>query len=131
VGDILAGDRGPVEEYRALYNRQARDADANTIETAIRQAFGHSKTPDLLQSVSCHESVCKVLVRWAPERARDYILATRWLAPGTAWPPGQPGFESSLAITGVSETDRDGTRLVELYLKRRSRAAGPTPAHPH
>lgn len=130
-GDILEGDRGPVEEYRALYARQARDSDATTIEEAIRTAFSHSKTPDLMQSVSCHESICKVLIRWAPERARDYILAARWLAPGAAWPPGTPGFESSLAITTVSDTDRDGTRLVELYVKRRSPTAPPPSAHAH
>lgn len=130
-GDILAGDRGPVDAYRALYGRQARDSEATTIEDAIRTAFSHAKTPDLMQSVSCHEAICKVLIRWSPERARDYLLATRWLAPGTAWPPGTPGFETRFAITTVSDTDADGTRLVELYLKRRSASAAQPASHGH
>ena len=32
--DLLAGQRGPVEEYQALYNRQARDAAVKTSRSA-------------------------------------------------------------------------------------------------
>lgn len=130
VGDILEGDRGPVEEYQRLYDSQARDSEASDVEAAIRAAFSHSDTPDLMRSVSCHESICKVLIGWSPDRANDYIKATRWLALGKAWPPGQTGFDIHVAITSASGTDRDGARLVELYLKRKPRGEE-LPSHPH
>lgn len=117
--DILAGSRGPIDEYRGLYNQQTRDAAATDVENGIRQAFTHSSLPDLLHSASCHESVCKLLIRWTPDRAREYIKAVRWLALGTAWPPGLPGFHSQIAFANGSETDRDGMRFVELFLMRR------------
>ena len=130
-GDILAGDRGPVAEYRAQYEREARDAKATDVENAVRTAFGHSKRPDLLHSTSCHENICRVLIRWSPDRANDYIQSVRWLALGTSWPPGQPGFDSRLAIASGSESDKDGMRIVELYLKRRPPELARQPAEPH
>ncbi|HET8937678.1 MAG TPA: hypothetical protein VFN67_29745 [Polyangiales bacterium] len=130
-GDMLAGQRGPVEEYQALYDRQARDSAATEVEGAIGAAFKHSTRPDLLHSASCHESVCKVLIRWSPDRTRDYLQSMRWLALGTPWPPGQPGFDSQIAYTGASENDKDGGRLVEVYLKRMPPAAAKPAAHSH
>jgi hypothetical protein len=130
-GDLLAGSKGPVDEWQALYDRQARDSASTDIETNIRQNFTRSSRPDLLHSVSCREGVCKMLIRWAPDRAQDYIKSMRWLALGTAWPPGQPGFESQVAYRGASENDKDGNRLVEIYLKRRSPTASRNPSHPH
>lgn len=130
-GDILAGDRGPVAEYRAQYEREARDAKATDVEGAVRTAFGHSKRPDLLHSTSCHENICRVLIRWSPDRANDYIQSVRWLALGTSWPPGQPGFDSRVAIASGSESDKDGSRIVELYLKRRPPELARQPTHPH
>jgi hypothetical protein len=127
----LAGDRGPVGEYRAQYEREARDSKATDVEGAVRNAFGHSKTPDLLHSASCHESVCRVLIRWSPERASDYIASVRWLALGTSWPPGQPGFDSHVALASGSESAKDGSRIVELYLKRRPPELAKQPSHPH
>lgn len=121
--DFMPGERGPKEEYQALYDRSARDAAAHEVESAIKSAFGKSTTPDLLHSASCHEQVCKVLIRWTPERMRDYVASMRGLALGMAWPPGQPGFESQIAITTASQKDQDGGRLVELLLKRRSPSA--------
>jgi hypothetical protein len=129
-GDILAGDRGPVAEYRAQYEREARDSKATDVEGAVRTAFGHSKRPDLLHSTSCHENICRVLIRWSPDRAHDYIQSVRWLALGTSWPPGQPGFDSKVAIASGSESDKEGSRIVELYLKRRPAELARQPAEP-
>jgi hypothetical protein len=125
--DFLPGERGPIQEYQALYDRSTRDSAAHQVEDTIKSAFGKSSTPDLLHSMSCREQVCKVLIRWTPERMRDYVVSMRGLALGMAWPPGQPGFESQIAITTASQKDKDGGRLVELLLKRRSvTAAKPT-----
>lgn len=130
-GDMLAGQKGPVEEYQALYDRQARDGAATEVEGAIGLAFKKSSRPDLLHSASCHESVCKVLVRWSPDRTRDYLQSMRWLALGTPWPPGQPGFDSQIAYTGASQNDKDGSRLVEVYLKRNPPGSPKPAAHAH
>lgn len=121
--DFLPGERGPVQEYQALYDRSTRDSVAHVVEGSIRSAFGKSTTPDLLHSTSCREQVCKVLIRWSPERMRDYVASMRGLALGMAWPPGQPGFESQIALTTASQKDKDGGRLVELLIKRRSASA--------
>jgi hypothetical protein len=118
-GDILAVSKGPIDEYREMYGKQARDAVATEVENGIRQSFTHSSLPDLLHSASCHEGVCKLLIRWSPERAKEYIKAMRWLALGAPYPPGLPGFHSQIAFTSGSEADRDGMRFVELYLMRR------------
>jgi hypothetical protein len=124
--DFMPGERGPIQEYQALYDRSTRDSAAHTVESAIQSAFGKSTSPDLLHSTSCREQVCKVLIRWTPERMRDYVASMRGLALGMAWPPGQPGFESQIAIATASQKDKDGGRLVELLIKRRS----PTAAKP-
>lgn len=124
--DFMPGERGPIQEYQALYDRSTRDSAAHTVESTIQTAFGKSTSPDLLHSTSCREQVCKVLIRWSPERMRDYVSAMRGLALGMAWPPGQPGFESQIAIATASQKDKDGGRLVELLIKRRS----PTAAKP-
>ena len=126
TNDFMPGERGPIQEYQALYDRSTRDSAAHEVEGSIKSAFGKSTTPDLLHSTSCREQVCKVLIRWTPERMRDYVVAMRGLALGMAWPPGQPGFESQIAITTASQKDKDGGRLVELLIKRRS----PTAAKP-
>ena len=125
--DFLPGERGPVDDYQALYDRSARDAAAHEIESSIKTAFSKSSRPDLLHSSSCREHVCKVLIRWSPDRMRDYVASMRGLALGMAWPPGQAGFESQIAITTASQKDKDGGRLVELLIKRRAAgAAKPT-----
>jgi len=123
ANDFMPGERGPIQEYQALYDRSTRDSAAHEVEGAIKSAFGKSTTPDLLHSTSCREQVCKVLIRWTPERMRDYVMSMRGLALGMAWPPGQPGFESQIAITTASQKDKDGGRLVELLIKRRSPTA--------
>jgi hypothetical protein len=123
----MPGERGPIQEYQALYDRSTRDSAAHEVEGAIKTAFGKSTQTDLLHSMSCREQVCKVLIRWSPERMRDYIVSMRGLALGMAWPPGQAGFESQIAITTASQKDQNGGRMVELLLKRRSpSAAKPT-----
>ena len=128
-GDLLEGRKGPVDEWQTLYESQTRDAASTEIEVGIRNSFiSHSTRPDLLHSASCREGMCKLLIRWAPDRARDYIQGMRWLALGSPWPPGQTGFESRVAYTAASAPDQDGVRLVEVYLKRRSPSA-PEPSH--
>ncbi|HTU62906.1 MAG TPA: hypothetical protein VMF89_30810 [Polyangiales bacterium] len=119
-GDLLAGSKGPIDEYRDMYNQQARDNAATEVENGIRQAFTRSSLPDLLHSTSCHEQVCKLLIRWSPDRAKEYIKAMRGLALGASYPPGLPGFHSQIAFTSGSEPDRDGGRIVEIFLMRRS-----------
>jgi len=116
----LDRDLGPVEDYRRQYEAETRDNAAHEVETHIRSAFEHSRTPDLFQSASCHESICKVLMRWSSARSRDYIGSVAWLGVGGHKLRGKPDFDGQLAVSPVSPQEADGTRLVELYLKRRS-----------
>jgi hypothetical protein len=128
--DFLPANRGPVDEYQRLYDRHARDSHANIVEDGIREAFT-KRSPDLLHSLSCREQVCKLLIRWTPERMKDYVASMRTLALGSAWPPGQPGFESQIAINNATQTDADGSRLVEIFLHRRDAEAPKPSFHQH
>jgi hypothetical protein len=112
-------DLGPVAEYSKQYDSGARDSSAHEVETHIRSAFEHSRTPDLFQSASCREDICKVLMRWSPARSRDYITSAAWLGVGGHKLRGKPEFDVQVALTPVTAKQADGTRLVELYLKRR------------
>ncbi|MET0388694.1 MAG: hypothetical protein ABW321_22170, partial [Polyangiales bacterium] len=118
VDDPMTGERGPVEEYRSMYERETRDADAQKVEATIRSAFAHAQRPDLFQSASCRANICKVLLHWSPELARDYIQSVTWLGVGSRRPHGEHGFDAQLALAPVSAKDSQGSRLVELYLKR-------------
>lgn len=130
--DPITGERGPVEEYRSQYERETRDAAAHLVEAHIRSAFAHAQTPDLFQSVSCHQNICKVLLSWSPERARDYIQSVTWLGLGSRRPHSEHGFDGQLALAPVSAKDDRGGRLVELYLKRMQPvAAAPADATQH
>ncbi len=122
--ELIAGDQGPVAEYRAQFERDTRGSDAAPLENRVREAFQASKeAPDLVKSVLCKKTVCKIEMRWSNERMRPYIagLTRVWYGEKFARTP---------ALSPVGEKGKDGLQIVEVYL-RIKQPADPEPAHAH
>jgi hypothetical protein len=119
----IKGDQGPVAEYRALYQSEPRDSEAPAVESMIRAAFPASDgAPDLIKSISCRETICKIEMRWSMERLRPYIAGiTR----------SQAGFKRPLAVSPVGPKDSNGVRSIEVYLKRKPPGAAGEVEPPH
>lgn len=109
---------GPVDELKAAFASEPRDSAASEFEKRIEVAFKSTDVPvALLKSVLCHKTVCRVETRWNPERAIGFMAAfTRLMMGPDGRPTGQ--FDSSLAISPEGEPDAQGTRAVDVYIKR-------------
>jgi hypothetical protein len=107
----IKGDQGPVAEYRARYQSEPRDSEAPAVESNLRAAFAASdKAGELIKSITCRETICKIEMRWSMERMRPYIAGlTR----------SQPGFKLPVAVSPVGPKDSNGVRPIEVYLKRK------------
>jgi hypothetical protein len=110
-GEYIQGDQGPVAEYRAQYESERRDSGASAVESKVRAAFPQTgDAPDLVRSIACRETICKLELRWSNARVRSWIKGvTRF----------QDGFVFPVAMSPVGEKDRDGVRRVEVFLKRK------------
>jgi hypothetical protein len=102
---------GPVDELKALFASEPRDSAAPPFESRIEAAFRHEGVPDaLFKSVLCRQSVCKIELRWAPERSMGYMIGmTLVSADFDKAPP---------AIDPVGEPAADGTLIVHVYWPR-------------
>lgn len=121
LDELIKGDQGPVAEYRALFDSEPRESNAPAIESEIRAAFPDSDgAPDMVRSILCHKTMCKLEIRWSMERMRPYIAGlTR----------AKASFQYPLAVSPVGPVDKDGTRPVEVYLKRRPTGAAAVDHH--
>jgi type IV secretory pathway VirB10-like protein len=112
----IKGDQGPVAEYRSRSQTEPRDSEAPAVESMLRAAFAASNgASDLIKTITCRETICKIEMQWSMERMRPYIAGlTR----------SQPGFKLPVAVSPVGPKDANGVRPIEVYLKRKP----PTPA---
>jgi hypothetical protein len=118
----IKGDQGPVAEYRTLYESESRQSNAAELEAKVSVAFQESKPPpDMIRSILCRQTICKIEMRWSMDRMRPYIGGlTR----------AQANFTIPVAVSPVGPKDAEGMRLVEVYLKRKPPgAAKNTHAH--
>jgi hypothetical protein len=116
----IKGDIGPVAEYRALFESQPRDSAATDVELMLQKAFEQSSAPrDLITSIACRETICKLEMRWSMERVRPYVASVAQV---------KGRFRLPVALTPVGPPDADGIRPVEVYLQRR-RLPTDKPAH--
>jgi hypothetical protein len=109
---------GPVAELTRAFEKEPRDSAAQQLESRIESEFRKSDVaPGLLKSVLCRESVCRVEVRWTPERAVAFMSAFTRLS---------ADFEPEIAIDprGVA-TAREEELQVDVYLPRRGPGATP------
>jgi hypothetical protein len=118
----IKGDQGPVAEYRKLYESESRQSNAAELEAKVSAAFQESKPPpDMIRSILCRQTICKIEMRWSMDRLRPYIGGlTR----------AQANFAIPVALSPVGPKDAEGMRLVEVYLKRKPPGAA-TNVHAH
>jgi hypothetical protein len=113
--ELIRGDQGPVAEYRKQFEAEPRDSTANALEAELRAAFPASDgVPDLIKSVLCRQTICRLEMRWSQNRMRAYILGfTRF----------QQKIQIPVAVSPVGPKNPDGLQLVEVYMKLKSAAA--------
>jgi hypothetical protein len=121
---------GPVDELTRLFASEPRSSGAANVEALIEAPFRRPEIPaGLLKSASCRSTVCKVETRWSPEGAQGFLSAVMRLV---ASPDGQPAaFDHNLAISPEGEASPDGSRAINVFLKRVAAAApvGEAPSH--
>jgi hypothetical protein len=65
---------GPIDEYKAKYEHEPRDSTAQSAESSVQSAFQQPDVPaGLLKAVLCRQTICKIEVRWAEDRAPGYM----------------------------------------------------------
>jgi hypothetical protein len=111
VGEIAPPRaEGPVDESMQLYATEPRASDASNLEARIQQAFRRPEVPpELLKSVICRQTVCKVEVRWNPERVVGYMGAFMDLI---------REFDSRQMAVSPGTRDPNGVVPVDVYLRR-------------
>lgn len=112
VADQIKGDQGPVAEYRSAYESENRNFESAEIEAMLRKSFAETDTTgELIKSISCRATVCKLEMRWSMARMRAYVGGMS---------RSQKGFKLPFALSPVSPADGKGIRLVEVYMKRQA-----------
>jgi hypothetical protein len=120
VPELIKGDQGPVAEYRAQYESESRGSASSGLESKLRAAFPDADgAPDLVRSIACRETICKLELRWSNARLRGWVLGVNRF---------QDGFVLPFALSPIGEKDGDGVRRVEVFLKRKP--PGPPPKLP-
>jgi hypothetical protein len=108
---------GPVAELTRAFAEEPRDSAAQSLESRIESEFRKSDVaPGLLKSVLCRESVCRVEVRWTPERAVAFMSAFTRLS---------ADFEPEIAIDPRGAATAGEELQVDVYLPRRGSRATP------
>lgn len=106
--------QGPLTELTQRFESEPRDSAAHDAERTVRAAFSReSVAPELLKSVICRQSVCKLVLRITPKRMQGYIQAVTELVGSD--------FDPDFAIDPARDEDADHMRVVEVYLRRRER----------
>jgi type IV secretory pathway VirB10-like protein len=109
--DMFLEDQGPVAELKHVYESEPRDSAASAVESVVRAAFAHPDgAPDLFRSVICRQTVCKIDMRWAPDRMGAYVAGmTR----------ASLDFAPEFAVSPAGPAGSDQTRPIVVYLKRK------------
>jgi hypothetical protein len=127
---IRAPERsGPVDELKQLFGSEPRASGATSIESTIEAPFRRPEVPaGLFKSVICRTTVCKVETRWSPDGAQGFLAAVMRLVMA---PTGERGaFEQNLGISPEGEAGPDGSRAIDVYLKRSAPATQPAAEPP-
>jgi hypothetical protein len=105
---VLLTPEGPVAELQQQFESETRASSAHTLEKRIEQVFDQpSVSPQLLESVTCRQTVCKVEVGWSQQRMKDYMVALSGLL---------PVFNPRIAVSPVTSPDAEGIYAVTVYV---------------
>ena len=101
---------GPVEELKAAYESDARDAEAGAMEDRIRDHIGGvENASELVRKVTCVKSVCKLEMRWTPALAETYMGAMMNLVSRTS---------EKLAAEPIGADEGQAVRPIDVYVSR-------------
>jgi hypothetical protein len=114
---------GPLDELKHMFETQPRESAAPDLERRIEAEFRQPDMPaGLLQSVLCRSSVCRLKLRWSPERHYAYNGALFRLL---------HIFGQGVGVDPEA-LDRNGELPIDVYMRRhvepptRPTAATPT-----
>jgi hypothetical protein len=125
--DMIQGDQGPVEEYRRQFESEPRSSASAEVESRLRSAFpAGDGAPDMFKSVLCRETICRVELRWSPDRRKAWMVGVSRMG---RHPYADLRFLPTMALSPVSEARPGATRVVEVYLKKKP--AGLVEKHEH
>jgi hypothetical protein len=111
VPDVFDEVRGPLDELRRRFEHEPRDSAASDAESTIRAAFAPEQAHgELLRSVLCRATICRIELRWTASKLGNYVAAMGRLSVSFA-----PDFASTAAGPGAAEQDRSA----ELYVERK------------
>jgi hypothetical protein len=109
--DMFAKDQGPVAEYKALYDKEPRDSAAHQYENRISGSFWPGDgAPDLFKSVICRTTICKIELRWKPDRIGPYVAGLTRAA---------VHFKDQVAVASAAPVADDKERVIDVYIKRK------------
>jgi hypothetical protein len=109
--DMFAKDQGPVAEYKALYEKEPRDSAAHQYEQRISGSFWPGDgAPDLFKSVICRTTICKIEMRWKPDRIGPYVAGLTRAA---------VHFKDQVAVAAAAPAPDDRERVIDVYIKRK------------
>jgi hypothetical protein len=121
--ELIQGDQGPVAEYRRIFESEPRSSSAGELEDQIRSAFPASDgAPDMFKSVLCRQTICRIEMRWSQDRRKAWMVGLSRLG---RYPYKNAGFQTPLALSPLDPPNKQGTRLVEVYMKRRPPGSEP------
>jgi hypothetical protein len=101
---------GPVDEMKQRFASDPRDSAAAELETKVQTVFREMRTPpDMLKAVLCRESLCRLELRWRPERSTDYMTVMTRLS---------VEFDPKMAVNPGERTP-DGALGLEVYWQRK------------
>lgn len=103
--------RGPLDELQRRFEHEPRDSAASDAESTIRAAFEPEQAHgELLRSVLCRATVCRIELRWTASKLGNYVAAMGRLSVRFA-----PEFASTAAGPEAGQQNRS----VELYVERK------------
>lgn len=102
---------GPLDELRGRFESESRASSAHVMESLAKRAFENPNVdPGLFESVLCHQTVCRIRMRWTSDRMISYIAALTIL---------HTEFGPEHAVSPAKADDADGTRALEVYVRER------------
>lgn len=117
VNQLFAEPRGPIEEFRQQYAAEPRDSAASDVERTVRNAFDpEHASSQLLRSVLCRQTICRIEVRWTERELGNYVAAMGRMS---------GDFDQTIAAAPLAAAVSGEERQpVELLLRRRPHHVG-------
>ena len=107
---IFSRENGPVEEYKAQFEREPRDSAATEAEQVLRGAFAlKDSARPVFRAVLCRETICRIETRLSTETLGAYVAAMTRIV--------HSNFDAKLASERTSLAEA-GEVSVTVYAKR-------------